>query len=97
MCLSLDFDPHDLVQRHHLHQRQERPMILTSLVQVADNGLGDIRNWHRNVETRLVDLIPTVSACLPKCVFNIIERLIDLFANIFGILFGEAVPAACRC
>ena len=81
VCLSLDFDPHNLVQPNYLHDSQEWAVSLKSLLQVANNRLYDIIERHRDVDAQFIDLIQPLAASLLKSMFHVVERLIDFIRN----------------
>jgi hypothetical protein len=84
ICLRLNLNPHLLEQTFDLHNRQKRPMLLKSLPSL---------HMPSNIYAQLVNLLQSSPSCLLQRMIDVVECAIYLFAQIFGELFGDAIPA----
>lgn len=77
----------------HADRRQQRLMVRTILLQIADDVARIVHVERGKVAADFVDLVPALAAGLLEGVFNVGEYLVDLLAEVGGDLRGEAVPA----
>jgi hypothetical protein len=95
ICLRLNLNPHLLEQTFDLHNRQKRPMLLKSLpsLHMPYQMLEVLVQMPSNIYAQLVNLLQSSPSCLLQRMIDIVECAIYLFAQIFGELFGDAIPA----
>jgi hypothetical protein len=78
VCLGLNLNPHDLVQRDDLYNCQEWTVGLESLFQIANNWFDNFIQRHRDVYPQFVNLFQAFAAGVLQGVLYVIEGLVNL-------------------
>ncbi len=69
-------------------------MLLEPLFHIANHGFNDFVKRHRNIESKLINLIQAFTASLLEGMLDIVEGLVDLLREGLWDFLREAFPAA---